>query len=37
MNYLEWESSIPRAQGQVYHRRGRPRPHDPVPPPGPVV
>ena len=34
---VELDSSVPRAQGQVYHLRGRPRPPDPVPPTGPVV
>ena len=34
---VELDSSIPRAQGQAYHLCGRPRPPDPVPPPGPTV
>ena len=33
MNDLKWESSVPRAQGQVYHLRGGPQPPDLVPPP----
>ena len=37
MNDLEWESSVPRAQGQVDHLCVRPQPPDPVPPPSPVV
>ena len=37
MNDLKWESSVPRAQGQVYHLRGGHQPPDPVPPPSPVV
>ena len=37
VTYVELDSSVPRAQGQAYHRRGRPRPLDPVPPPCPVV
>ena len=37
MNDLEWESSVPRAQRQVYHLRGGHQPPDPVPPPGPMV
>ena len=37
MNDLEWESSVPRAQGQVYHLCGGPQPPDSVPPPGPMV
>ena len=34
---VEPDSSISRAQGQLYHLCGRPRPPDPVPPPGPTV
>ena len=34
---VELDSSVPRAQGQVYRLRGGPQPTDPVPPPGPVV
>ena len=34
---VELGSSVSRAQGQVYHLCGRPRPPDPVPPPGPAV
>ena len=34
MNDLKWESSVPRAQEQVYHLRGGPQPPDPVPPLG---
>ena len=37
MNDLEWESSVPRAQGQAYHLRGGPQRPDPIPPPGPMV
>ena len=37
MNDLEWESSVPRAQGQACHLRGGHQPPDPVPHPGPVV
>ena len=37
VNDLEWESSVPRVQGQAHHLCGRPRPPDPVPTPGPVV
>ena len=37
MNDLEWESYVPRAQGQVYHLHGGPQPPDLVPPPSPVV
>ena len=33
MNDLEWESSVPRAQGQVDHLCVRPQSPDPVPPP----
>ena len=36
MNDLKWESSVPRAQGQVYHLRGGPQPPNLVPPPGPA-
>ena len=35
MNDLEWESSVPRAQGQVDHLCVHPHPPDPVPPTGP--
>ena len=34
---VELDSSVSRAQGQVYHLCGRPQPLDPVPPPGPMV
>ena len=34
---VEPDSSVSRAQGQVYRLCGRPRPPDPVPPPGPAV
>ena len=37
MNDLEWESSVPRAQGQVHNLRVHPQPPDPVPLPGPMV
>ena len=37
MNDLEWESSVPRAQGQAYHLRGGHQPPDSVPPPSPAV
>ena len=36
MNDLEWESSVPRAQGQVDHLSVCPQPPNPVPPPGPA-
>ena len=32
----ELDSSVSRAQGQVYRLYGCPRPPDPVPPPGPA-
>ena len=34
---VELDSSVSRAQGQVYHLCGRPQPPNPVPPLGPVV
>ena len=34
---VEPDSSVSRAQGQVYRLYGSPRPPDPVPPPGPTV
>ena len=34
---VELDSSVCRAQGQVYRLCGRPQPPDPVPSPGPVV
>ena len=34
---VEPDSSISRAQGQVYCLYGSPQPPDPVPPPGPAV
>ena len=34
---VELDSSVSRAQGQVYRLCGRPQPPDPVPAPGPVV
>ena len=34
---VELDSSVSRAQGQVYHLCGRPQPPDPVPPSSPVV
>ena len=33
----ELDSSVSRAQGQVYRLCGFPQPPDPVPPPGPTV
>ena len=34
---VELDSSVSRAQGQVYHLCGCPQPPEPVPPPGPMV
>ena len=34
---VEPDSSVSRAQGQVYRLYGSPRPPDPVPPPSPAV
>ena len=33
----ELDSSVSRAQGQVYRLCGGPQPPEPVPPPGPMV
>ena len=37
VTYVEPDSAVSRAQGQVYHLCGSPRPPDPVPPPGPAI
>ena len=34
---VEPDSSVSRAQGQVYRLCGSPRPPDPVSPPGPAI